>query len=322
MSRMNPIPETLRRSVLSFYGLEHASLFADGAEAEVYERDEDTLLKLYIGGNEQAERLEILKDFYANVSHTDVPLPMIQDIHIFPDANLITVIETRLRGRSLAAMIEQLQGDELERAENLYLDVVFGVQNIQLRHEPARYHLIDPEHRSGREQGRFEVFYAASLREKLREVSVFFASYDEDFPRKAAALVEAIESQPEAPLSVVHGDLFAGNILVNEVLDRVEGVIDFGTYTQFGNALLDIAGGFGYYRMYAPERRAIRAALLPKVLERLSREEHPLFFQYLLANAILTSNLYTTDPDPRDNGHFQWSLNIVLEEGYWEGAFG
>jgi hypothetical protein len=322
MSRMHPIPEALRQRILTLYGLEHAPLFADGAEAEVYIRDENTLLKLYTGGHDRADRLEILRDFYGDVTSSDVPLPTIQDISVFPDENIVAVIEIRLNGQPLEERLECLQGADLERAENLYLDAIFGVRTIQMRQIPARYLLIDDDNLSARGQGRFEAWYAASLREKLRVVSPFFASYEETFPAKAAALVSAIEAQPTAPLSVVHGDLFAGNILVNDALGRVEGIIDFGTYTQFGNALLDIASGFGYYRMYAPERKAIWAAMLPKVLSRLTDEEHPAFFQFLLANAILTSNLYTTNPDPRDNGHFQWAVAIVSQERYWERALG
>lgn len=320
MSRMHPIPEALRQRVLKTYGLEQASLFADGAEAEVYERDENTLLKLYSGGYKQAERLETLRDFYGNVIQSEIPLPVIQDVTVFPDEKIIAVIETRLAGQALEDSLHHLQGAALERAENLYLETLFGVQTIHMKHAPERYLLIDESNLSDRTQGPFEVFYASRLREKLSTVRPFFQSYNEKFPAKAEALVHAIERQPQAPLSVVHGDIFAGNILVNEALDRMTGIIDFGTYTLFGNALLDIASGFGYYKMYAPDRKAIWAALLPKVLNRLTQEEDSLFFQYLLANAILTSNLYTTHPDPRENGHFQWAADIVSEASYWERA--
>ena len=36
-----------RQNVLRVYGLEHATPFASGTEAEVYVRDGETLLKLY-----------------------------------------------------------------------------------------------------------------------------------------------------------------------------------------------------------------------------------------------------------------------------------
>ena len=322
MSRMHPIPEALRQKILRFYNLEHAPLFADGAEAEVYVRDEQTLLKLYTGGEDRVARLRILRDFYAGIARSDVPLPAIQDIRVFPDEEIIGVIETRLNGRPLEDTIDHLQGDDLERAENLYLDALFHVGTIQITEPPTQYRLFDESKASDRGRGRFEAYYALCLREKLKVVSPFFASFDARFPAMSKALVEAIETQPDAPLSIVHGDLFPGNILVNETLDCVEGVIDFGMSTLFGNSLIDVASGFGYYRMYASNRNGIRAALLPKVLERLPNEEHPLFFQFLLANAILTSNLYTTNPDPRDNGHFQWALNILSEEEYWQRALG
>jgi len=158
------------------------------------------------------------------------------------------------------------------------------------------------------------------LEQKLERVSAYFQSSIDAFEARARELVTAIRQGQTAKLSIVHGDFFPGNVLVDDDLTQVSGVIDFGSFTLFGDYLLDVAGAFGFYQMYDPERFAIRRRMLPKILERLTDHEQPVFFRYLLANAILTSDLYAPTPDPRDDGHFQWAAEIVANEEYWQRA--
>ena len=98
------------------------------------------------------------------------------------------------------------------------------------------------------------------------------------------------------------------------------GLVDFGSFTLFGNYLLDVAGAFSWYRMYHPDRQAIRARLLPQVLARITQVEVPRLFQFVLANAILTSDLYLVDGNYQTDGHFGWAAEIVSQDVYWQKA--
>ena len=308
-----------RRQVLADFGVRTGGLLATGTEAEVYALGESTILKLYAGAGRQAH-LETLKKLYENLdpSPSSLELPQIQQI--VPYEDLIAVIETRLEGVPLDNLLLGLQGEALERAETLYLDAAWKLKDIVILEQPETYLLFDEERLSDTSQGSFESFYAGFLAHKLERVGRFFESLDPSFGDKSSALVAAICKAPPAPLALVHGDFFPGNLLVDQELTRANGVIDFGSFTLFGNYLLDIAGAFGFYKMYDPDRKRIREQMLGRILRRLTEEERAGFFRFLLAHAILTCDLYAQSPDPRQDDHFRWAAEIVSEDRYWREA--
>ena len=167
---------------------------------------------------------------------------------------------------------------------------------------------------------RFETFYAGMLAQKIERIGPLFQAFVPTFAQRASALVQALRTSENTALALVHGDFFPGNVLVNDALDRVTGVIDFGSFTLFGNTLLDVAGAFGFYQMYAPDRAAIRERLLAKIRHRLTPDEQPAFFQFLLAHAILTSDLYVTGPRPTPGRPFPVAAEIVADAQYWDEA--
>ena len=152
-----------RQNVLRACGLENSVPFAIETEAEVYARDNETLLKLYTGGYFRAVHLEIVRDFYEHVIGNNIPLPKIQEITQFED--VVAVIEMRLKGRPLEDYLADLQGDDPQRAENLYLDAIFSVRMMRLKSSPLKYAVSDHDHAnlSDRRHGPFEAFYAARL---------------------------------------------------------------------------------------------------------------------------------------------------------------
>jgi len=308
-----------RRQVLADFDIPPGELLAVGTEAEVYALGETTILKLYAGASRLAY-LETLKKLYENLDphSSGLKLPQIQ--HIAPYEDLIAVIETRLEGEPLENLLPSLHGGALERAETLYLDSAWKLKDIQILEKPETYLLFDEGHLSDTSQGSFESFYAGFLAHKLERVGRFFESLDPSFGDRSAALVAAICKAPPAPLALVHGDFFPGNVLVDNNLTQVNGVIDFGSFTLFGDYLLDIAGAFGFYKMYDPDRKRIREQMLGRILRRLTEEERAGFFRFLLAHAILTCDLYAQGPDPRQDDHFRWAAEIVSEGRYWREA--
>ncbi len=308
-----------RRQALAAFDLASAQPLAVGTEAEVYGRDATTLLKLYANAERRAN-FEVLQKLYDSINPqpSGLRLPQIHQIVQFGD--LVAVVETRLAGEPLKDRLPDLHGAALQRAETLYLDTVWKLREIEITTPPETYLLFDDTGISTTAAQTFETFYAHFLEQKLTHVGQFFEPLIPAFPAKAAALVARLRRAPPAPLALVHGDFFPGNLLVDHAVTRVQGVIDFGSFTLFGNYLLDVAGAFGFYKMYDPQRRAIRAKLLTQIMDRLSRDERPQFFQFLLANALLTSDLYAAEADPRPDGHFQWAAEIVAEDRYWSEA--
>jgi len=307
-----------RNKLLAEFGVSPDALVGRGSEAEVYALDEHTVLKLY-AGLERLAHFETLQRFYdeLDTSACEIPLPRILEIRPFDQ--LVALVETKLQGAPLEAVLTQVNEMNLHHVEDLYLDAVCALKTIKLSTPPKTYLLFDDNGSSAVATQSFATYYATLVAAKLATVGEPFAVYDPSFAVDAAALVAAIRTGPSVSLTVVHGDFFPGNVLVNAEATQVTGIIDFGSYTLFGDHLLDLAGAFGFYQMYHPARRAIRQRLLPRVLARIEKAETARFFQYLLANAIVTSDLYLTG-SPHEDGHFRWAAEIVAEQEYWEHA--
>lgn len=276
-SKITPLA---RQNVLASFGLAQAQPLAVGTEAEVYELDQHHLLKLYSAPG-RLPHLEKLHHFYQNIdtSHTSLTLPII--VSLTPQDGLVAVVEQRLAGVPLENLLPTLEPAAVEKAEKLYLDAVFQLKNLQLLIPPTTYLLFDEQQHSSAAHQSFPQFYSAFLAQKIGRVAPYFASSAPHFAHQAPALVQAIRhTPPPTPLAVVHGDFFPGNVLVDEALTKVEGVIDFGSFTLAGNYLLDLAGAFGFYQMYAPNRQEIRQRLLPQILGRLQPAEQPVFSNF------------------------------------------
>ncbi len=308
-----------RNQVLAEFGIAHPIPLAIGSEAEVYVIDDTTLLKLY-ANSARLHYFETLRELYASVDTRDSAIQLPRIHAVLRRGNLVVVLETRLEGVPLETLLPTLADAALAQAEALYLDTACGLSQIKMSYQPQTYLLFDGSRQSTVATQRFERFYATLLAQKLTTVSSFFNSLEQQFSDRASALVAAIRTSSPAPITLVHGDFFPGNILVNAVADRVTGLIDFGSFTMFGNYLLDVAGAFSFYSMYHPDRWAIRARLLPQVLDRIPYADAPKFFQFVLANAILTSDLYVTGGNHLADGHFCWAAEIVAQDAYWHKA--
>lgn len=308
-----------RDGLLERMGLAGAKPIAAGTEAEVYAYDRDIVLKIYAGAGRRGY-FETLRALYAgaDASGAGFRLPAIREI--IQHGGLVALLETKLPGAPLEDALPGLAGAALRRAEDLYLDAAVHVQAIRLAAAPGRYLLFDETDASSAGSQSFGAWYAGLLRHKLERVGGFLGSDDPAFAEQAALLAEIIAAEPDGPLALVHGDFFPGNVLASAGIDAIEGVIDFGSFTMFGSAVIDAACAFSYYRQYAPDRRQIRRRLLPRLLERLPAADHGAFFRFLLANAILTADLYAPGPDPRGDGHFEWAREIVGERDSWRRA--
>lgn len=309
-----------RKAILSSFQLSEVKPLAVGSESEVYALGQDRVLKLY-ANTEAIIHFDTLRHFYETLDTTDSDLafPKIHDI--IRHGNLLATVESRVDGVPLQDLLTDLPPAQHDQAENCYLDAVWKLRKVKLSTPPTTYMLFDQAGKSAIATQSFEDFYADLLVSKRNQVDRYFAQQDSSFPEKASSLITLIR-QNQSSLSIVHGDFFPGNVLVDQDITRVTGIIDFGTFTLYGNYLLDVAGAFGFYQMYHPERRQIRESLLAKIQLRLTDAERPVFFQYLLANAILTSNLYAHDAELLSDGHFNWALEIVGDDAYWQQALG
>jgi hypothetical protein len=125
-----------------------------------------------------------------------------------------------------------------------------------------------------------------------------------DFDLRYARLQERLAALPGSPDTVIHGDLFAGNILVDEQA-RPLAVLDFGFLTTAGDPGLDAAIAASILNMYGPHAAAITRALTVQLAHDLGYPADALL-TYQAAYAVATSNAFTSDGS---DGHFAWCID-------------
>jgi aminoglycoside phosphotransferase (APT) family kinase protein len=123
------------------------------------------------------------------------------------------------------------------------------------------------------------------------------------FDRTYACLRDRLAALTSSPDTVIHGDLFAGNILADQDGHPLA-VLDFGFLTTAGDARFDAAVAANIMNMYAPDSLAIARALTAKVASELGYDPEVLL-TYQAAFAVATSNAFTTDGI---DGHFDWCI--------------
>lgn len=157
-----------------------------------------------------------------------------------------------------------------------------------------------------------DTFPAALLALLDRRVSRFrhvIRDHLPDFDCRYAALRERFGpiEQPSAigswPDTVIHGDLFGENILVDGH-HRPLAVLDFGFLTTAGDPRFDAAITAGVMNMYGPHALSVTQDLTARLARELGYSPEVLL-TYQAAYAIATSNAFT--PDGSD-GHFAWCI--------------
>ena len=305
-----------RAQILEHFRVSSAHLLAAGTEAEVYSYGDEHVVKLY-GDSGRLANLEALKSFYESLDERPSGLKLPRILEILSFGSAIGVIESKVPGRSLEEFLPALNATAEENAIHVYLNAARALKEIKLLTPPTRYILFDETDQSSLSGQTWSDFYAQLLHEKVARVGGLLAQNVSEFRSKFERLIESVGKDIDIEISLIHGDFFPGNLLVAEDLSHATGVVDFGSFTMFGDPMVDMAGAVGFYRMYDPDRTAIRNRVLDRVEQMLTSSEIGRIYRYLAGQAIVTCDLYVSESDPRDNGHFRWAIEILENSRVW-----
>ncbi|MFI9787376.1 phosphotransferase family protein [Kitasatospora sp. NPDC051984] len=295
--------------LLAAQGLTPADLIAAGTEARVYALGHDQVLKIY-ADPDQLSALETIADLYRRFDRATVPfaLPEIQSIE--PHGSLLAVTETRLPGTPMGAALDLTD----PATEHAYLAAVRDFTGLRLTTPLDRRMLLDADPAHQVED--WHTFLLRLLAQKLPKVlphlRLDVPAADSITDRLTARLARTYTG----PDGVIHGDLYPDNILVAD--GKVSGVIDFGTFTLFGDPLYDLAGACAYYRMYDEDRVDVRNRLLAAAAQDLPAERRDDLADYLHVIALLSCDLYPEqEKDIRETGHYQWAADVLNTPTDW-----
>jgi hypothetical protein len=305
-----------RARILEHFRVSSAHLLAAGTEAEVYSYGDEHVLKLYGDAGRLAD-LTVLKNFYESLDERPSGLKLPRIVEIQPFGSAVGVIESKVPGRPLEHFLPALDITAEENAINIYLHAARALKEIKLLTPPTRHILFGETDQSSLSGQTWSDFYAQLLHEKVARVGDLLAQNVSEFRSKFERLIASVGKDIDIEISLIHGDFFPGNLLVAEDLSHATGVVDFGSFTMFGDALVDMAGAVGFYRMHDPERTAIRNRVVDRAESMLTSSDIVRVYRYLAGQAIVTCDLYVSESDPRNNGHFRWAIEILEDSRVW-----
>lgn len=149
----------------------------------------------------------------------------------------------------------------------------------------------------------FPAALAGLLDRRVAEFGPIIRRHLPDFDRRYSALLERLALLDIQPDTVIHGDLFGENILVDDLTSPVA-VLDFGFLTTAGDPRFDAAITSSIMNMYGPHAQVITQDLTARIAHDLSYPPEVLL-TYQGAYAVATSNAFTADGS---DGHFAWCI--------------
>lgn len=292
-------------------GFQRPVLIAKGTEAYVYALDNKRVLKLY-PSPESLSKIRRLQEFYQRVAAADVCFAIPRILQYGETESVVFSIEDRLLGVRMADIADFTHNT---RMIEMYIDAFLSIRNISVSPPFLRRKLFDADGDS--------LSWSDYLREGLlRKYSALRENLtDELFAQLGSgdALADYLVSAYSGPDLLIHGDYHPGNVLVvNE--SQVSAVVDFGTFTMFGDPLFDVGTACGFFSMYEPDQIATRKRVLARVLQKDSTLDPVRVHAYLLAAAIMTCDMYPEEGVPvYKTGHFDWALTVLQDPEMWIG---
>jgi aminoglycoside phosphotransferase (APT) family kinase protein len=286
----------MRTALLRRFGITEAARIGAGGQSIVYGLDAARVLRLpQRGGFDVAALARQRKLLEAIRGRLPFATPAILDMGEAGD----WVVEARLPGRSMLAMLPSLAGEARAGAWANYLGAAAAVSRITFPDRDFGQMIAAPPLTAATWHGYLE----ASLRgfaARNRAAIAREAGDVDALLARGLRLLAGVAAEP--PKALVHGDFFPGNVLLDGEL-AVSAVIDFSDFTLVGDPLYDIAGACIFPEMLAETTAEDVALLMRAERERVPAEAlafYRAYFAFFSADPTLAAPPYP--------GMFAWGL--------------
>ena len=301
-------------SILQQFGLTSENQLSRGMEAEVYGYGNDRVVKLY-ADHKHLVHLQTLQTFYNAINRKALSyeLPHIESVAV--QGNFCVSIERFLRGRGMDTILPTLGRGELNQMMVTYLNAQIKLSKLTYPSNLNRYLLFDAERISSFDTGDWNHFLLGFLEQRLTASQAYLQKDVIDFQQKLTLMKEVLSQPYQSQLQLIHGDYFPGNLLVDGS-GKVTALLDFGILTMLGDPLFDIATGWVFFDMYDELQSNLRERYLAVVLDRLGEQVRGKLYCYVLLYSLLSANTYSATCD---DGHYQWCVQNLNQQVYWDG---
>ena len=276
-----------------------------GMEGAIYRLGDGTVAKVW-GARSEVELLR-LQRFYADVAGGGLPFATPVILRVEEVSGATVTFEQELRGDPLQDRLP-FEARELDPAAVVCLtDALRALATVAGTDNMRQLAALDETQPLWAKAHDFAEALLALLDRRVNRFGHLLRTQLLDFDHRYALLRQRLAALDPVPVTVVHGDLFGGNILV-DAEGRPTAVLDFGLLSTAGDPRLDAAISAGIMNMYGPHAQQITTALTTRLAADLGYPVEALL-TYQAAYAVATSNAFTDDGS---DGHFQWCVAQLI----------
>jgi len=278
-----------------------AKALAAGVEGAIYDLGSGLIAKVWRG--RAAVQLERMQRFYADVAAADLPFATPEIISVRQIDGTSVTYEHKLPGEPLQ---KRLKPDDREigpAAVRCVIDVLRALATVGATTSMRQLAVLDEDQPLWSSAQDFRAALINLLGRRVARFGDVIRRHLPDFDRRFSALQDRLATMSTWPDTVLHGDLFGENILVDDKV-RPLAVLDFGFLTTAGDPRLDAAITASVMNMYGRHALSITRDLTARISDDLSYPVEALLI-YQACYAVATSNAFT--PDGSD-GHFAWCI--------------
>jgi hypothetical protein len=274
---------------------------AAGVEGAIYDLGAGLIAKVW--RNRSIDDLVRAQHFYADVASADLPFATPAILRVEEVDETSVTYERKLPGEPLQNRLGL--ADRTIAPPNLrcVVEVLGALAKVSATDAMRQLAVLDEGQPLWAGADSFPAALSGLLDRRVAEFGPVIRHHLPDFDRRYSALLKRLALLDTQPDTVIHGDLFGGNILVDE-LNRPVAVLDFGFLTTAGDPRFDAGITAGIMNMYGPHAQAITQELTVQIAQRLCYPPEVLL-SYQAAYAVATSNAFTADGS---DGHFAWCI--------------
>lgn len=274
---------------------------AAGVEGAIYDLGRGLVAKVW--RERRVVELERMQSFYADVAAAGLPFATPEILRIEQAGDTSVTYERKLSGRPLQDRLDVADREIGAAAAECVIDVLRALATVPATVSARELAALDESQPLWAGAETFQAALLGLIDRRAERFGSVIRNHLPDFDRRHAALRERLSTIESCPDTVIHGDLFGENILIDEH-ERLLAVLDFGFLTTAGDPRFDAAITAGIMNMYGPHALSITQNLTARIARELGYLPHVLL-TYQAAYAMATSNAFT--PDGND-GHFAWCV--------------
>jgi aminoglycoside phosphotransferase (APT) family kinase protein len=274
---------------------------AAGVEGAIYRLGDGMVAKVW--GRRREPELLRMQNFYADVARAGLPFATPVILRVEEINGSAVTFERELHGEPLQKRLafEDRELDPL--AVDCLVEVVRALADVPGTDSMRQLPVLDEDRPFWAGTDDFPTALIALLKRRVARFGELLRAHVPDFDRRYARILEKLTALDRVSTTVIHGDLFGENILVDEAV-RPTAVLDFGFLSTAGDPRLDASISAVIMNMYGPHALAIAQTLTDRFAAELGYPVEVLLV-YRAAYAVATSNVFTADGS---DGHFPWCV--------------